>query len=172
LNNKNCNEIFTAQDIDLKVKLFTQTLLNILDETVPVRKIRMHPSDKPWMTPYIKSEIKRRQQAFAPDDMKNYQAPKLNMELIRAAKLRFYENKTANLRSTAPSKWFTSIYRSCGDRGSANQVPSSENLTEKLQEAFTRPWHDFTPTTTKVQPTTTVVPSFSSPRIPTLYFVM
>ena len=54
LNNENLNEIFVAQDIDLKVKLFTQTLLNILDETVPVRKIRMHPSDKPWMTPYMK----------------------------------------------------------------------------------------------------------------------
>jgi len=118
LNNKNWNEIFTAQDINFKVKLFTQTLLNILDETVPVRKIPMHPSDKPWMTPYTKSEIKLRQQAFAADDMQNYQAPKLKvMELIHAAKLRFNENKTANLCSTAPSKWFTSIYRSCGDRG-------------------------------------------------------
>ena len=87
LNNENWNEIFTAQDIDLKVKLFTQTLLNILDKTVPVRKIRMHPSDKPWMTPYIKSEIKRRQRAFAADDMQNDQALKLKvMELIRAAK--------------------------------------------------------------------------------------
>ena len=46
LNNENWNEIFTAQDIDLKVKLFTQTLLNILDETVSVMKIRMHPSEK------------------------------------------------------------------------------------------------------------------------------
>ena len=43
LNNENWNEIFTAHDIDLKVKLFTQTLLNILDETVPVRKIRNAP---------------------------------------------------------------------------------------------------------------------------------
>ena len=105
LNNENWNEIFTAHDIDLKVKLFTQTLLNILDETVPVRKIRMHPGDKPWMTPYIKSEIKRRQRAFVAGDTHNYQALKLMvMELIRDAKLRFYVNKTANLRSTDPSK--------------------------------------------------------------------
>ena len=153
-----------AQDIDLKVKLFTQILLNILDETVPVRKIRMHPSDKPWMTPYIKSEIKRRQRAFVADDMPNYQALKLKvMELTRDAKLRFYENKTANLRSTDPSKWFKSIYRLCGDGGSANQVPSSENLAEKLQEAFTRPWHDFTPTMVEVQPDGLLV---SCPRLP------
>ena len=94
----------------------------------------------------MKSEIKRRQRAFVADDMPNYQALKLKvMELIRDAKLRFYENKTANLRSTDPSKWFKSIYRLCGDGGSANQVPSSENLAENLQEAFTRPWRDFTP---------------------------
>ena len=85
----------------------------------------MHPSDKPWMTPYIKSEIKRRQRAFAAGDMQNYQALKLMvMELIRDAKLRFYENKTAILRSTDPSKWFKSIYRLCGYGGSANQVSS------------------------------------------------
>ena len=87
LNNENWNEIFTAQNIHLIVKLFSQTLLDILNETVPVRKIWMHPSDKPWMTLYIKSEIKRRQRAFAADDMQNYQALKLKvMELIRTAK--------------------------------------------------------------------------------------
>lgn len=129
----------------------------------------MHPSDKPWMTPYIKSEIKWRQRTFIADDMQNYQALKLKvMELIRDAKLRFYKNKTANLRSTDPSKWFKSIYRLCGDGGSANQVPSSENLTEiaeKLQEAFTRPWHDFTPTMAEVQPDGL---SVSSPHLPSM----
>lgn len=49
--------------------------------------------------------------------------------------------------------------------GNANQVPSSENLTEKLQEAFTCPWHDFTPTTTEVEPGGL---SVSSPRIPSI----
>lgn len=129
----------------------------------------MHPSDKPWMTRYIKSEIKWRQRAFIADDIQNYQALKLKvMELIRDAKLRFYKNKTANLHSTDPSKWFKSIYHLCGDRGSANQVPSSDNLTEiaeKLQEAFTRPWHNFTPTMAEVQPDGL---SVSSPHLPSM----
>ena len=72
------------------------------------------------------------------------------------------------MRSTDPSKWFKSVYRLCGDGGSANQVPSSENLTkiaEKLQEAFTRPWHDLTPTMAEVQQDGL---SVSSPRIPSI----
>ena len=47
LNQENWDEVFNAPDVDRKVGAFTKTLNSILDETIPVKKIRMHPSDRP-----------------------------------------------------------------------------------------------------------------------------
>jgi hypothetical protein len=39
-----------------------------MDETIPERTVKMHPSDKPWMTSFIKTKIKARQRAFSRND--------------------------------------------------------------------------------------------------------
>jgi hypothetical protein len=46
--------IFRAEDVDEKVKLFNETVIHMLDKEVPVKTIRVHNSDKPWMTSHIK----------------------------------------------------------------------------------------------------------------------
>ena len=63
LNLEDWKPIFEARDIDNKVSLFTNTTIEILDKTIPVITIRTHASDKPWMTAYIKKEIKARQKS-------------------------------------------------------------------------------------------------------------
>ena len=73
LNEESWDEVFSAPDVDRKVGAFTKTLNSILDEKIPVKKIRMHPSDRPWMTPHIKSVIKERQRTFIRGDMEKYQ---------------------------------------------------------------------------------------------------
>ena len=60
--------MLNARDVDQKVDIFTQDMTSILDETMPIKRIRMHPSDKPWLTPYIKSVIKDRQRAYSKGD--------------------------------------------------------------------------------------------------------
>ena len=42
--------ILRAEDVDEKVKLFNETVTHMLDTEVPVKTIRVHNSDKPWMT--------------------------------------------------------------------------------------------------------------------------
>ena len=49
--------VFRAHDVDENVKLFNAILLGIVDDTLPERKVRVHPTDKPWMIPCIKEEI-------------------------------------------------------------------------------------------------------------------
>ena len=56
--------VFSAHDVDEKVNLFTAILLGILNDTIPECTVRVHPTDKPWMTPRIKKEIKARQRAY------------------------------------------------------------------------------------------------------------
>jgi hypothetical protein len=65
--------IFRAEDVDEKVKLFNETVIHMLHRVVPVKTIRVHNSDKPWMTAsHIKMEIKARQRAFSRGDSINY----------------------------------------------------------------------------------------------------
>lgn len=66
LNKESWDIVFNAPDVDRKVEAFTKTLNSILNETTPVKKIRMHISDRPWITPspHKKSVIKERYNAL------------------------------------------------------------------------------------------------------------
>ena len=43
---------------------FTNDLNTAIDNFFPVKTIRFHPTDKPWITGHIKQLIKERQRAF------------------------------------------------------------------------------------------------------------
>jgi len=47
LNNENWSDVLTTECIDDKVSSFTKTLTHILDSAMPMRSVRVHPSDKP-----------------------------------------------------------------------------------------------------------------------------
>ena len=65
------SSVFNAQDIDDKVEQFTSITVELLDETLPETTIRVHTSDKPWMTPHIKKEIKARQRPLQVEMQRN-----------------------------------------------------------------------------------------------------
>ena len=140
-----------ARDVDQKVDIFTELTTSILDETVPMKGIQMHPSDKPWLTPCIKSVIKDRQCAYSKGDVEKYQQLRIQVsQLISKAKLEYYKDKVATTRTKNPAKWFKSIYSICGTSGnkSKSNTPTSEDMytiAEKLQDIFTKPWKDHTP---------------------------
>ena len=69
LNKHNWEAVLNAQGVNEKVEIFTQELTTILDETMPMKTTRIHPSDKPWLTPHIKDIIKQRQRAYSKGDM-------------------------------------------------------------------------------------------------------
>ena len=151
MNEQNWNQVLDARDVDQNVDIFTQPTTSILDETVPMKRIRIHPSDKPWLTPYIKSVIKDRQRAYSKGDMEKYQQLRIQVsQLISKAKLEYYKDKVATTRTKNPAKWFKSIYSIFGTSGnkSNSNTPTSEDMytiAEKLQDIFTKPWKDHTP---------------------------
>ena len=59
------SEVFNVEDVDEKVNAFTSTMRSVMDETIPEKTVRMHASDKIWMTSLIKSKIKARKRAFS-----------------------------------------------------------------------------------------------------------
>ena len=49
--------VYEAQDIDEKVGNFNSILTKIVHETIPEKTVRVHESDTPWMTGYIKDKL-------------------------------------------------------------------------------------------------------------------
>ena len=99
-------------------------MTKILDETIPETTIRVHASDKPWMTSYIKREIRARQKAYTTGNMTQYRhlADKI-ITLIKRAKAKYYASKIKSKRKQDPAKWHRSISQLIGCEG----VNSNDN---------------------------------------------
>ena len=142
LNLEEWKSVFDAHCVDEKVRLFTATLVRHLDETLPVRTIRMHPTDKPWMTPRIKKELKARQHAYTIGDINEYKklCDKVS-GLISKAKDSYYL-KTKDLRTSQSDKWYKTIYGLATINDSPNCIPPAdvnEYLAEQLQQHLLGP---------------------------------
>ena len=71
LNLEEWNPVFDAHCVDENVRLLTPILIRHLDDTLPKRSVRMHPTDKPWIS-LLKKEIKTRQHAYTIGDISQY----------------------------------------------------------------------------------------------------
>ena len=118
--------------------------------------MRLHPSDKEWMTLHIKDQIRARQKAWVKGDKEKYQQKReMVAALTSSAKRKFYERKASDLRYTNPSKWFKYIYSLCGAQ-QLSKTPTAPNKAELqkiaglLLDAFVAPWKDREPTALSV----------------------
>ncbi|CAB4036656.1 Hypothetical predicted protein [Paramuricea clavata] len=120
-------------------------MIDILDKTIPVTTIRTHASDKPWMTAYIKKEIKARQKAYTTRNMTKYrQLADKSITLIKKAKAEFYSSKVKSKRKHDAAKWHRTISQLAGFEGdnlNNNLISdSTPDTAEILQNIFTKPW--------------------------------
>ena len=145
----------------------------MLDETIPETTVRIHASDKPWMSAYIKKEIKARQKAYTSGNTTKYRrlADKIS-KLIKKAKSEYYKSKVEGLRKHDSVKWHKSIFQLAGSNGenSTNNLSPDRaaNTVELLQNAFTKPWQNLPESTL---PSLNDVAPFlrsESPQIPTI----
>ncbi|CAB3977333.1 Hypothetical predicted protein [Paramuricea clavata] len=140
--------VYEAEDVDDKVSIFNGLTSQALDECMPLKSIRLHPTDKPWMTPNIKAKIKLRQRAFTRGNMTQYNLLSAQVEdMIRKAKSNYYQNKAKTFRTSDPAKWYKAIYNlsevSSQHEGlTVNCMGSEAALAEQFQISFTEPWKD------------------------------
>ena len=85
-------------------------MTKMLDETIPETTIRVHASDKPWITACIKQEIRARQKAYTTGNMTQFRhlADKI-ITLKKRAKAEYYAPKIKSKRKQDPAKWHRSI---------------------------------------------------------------
>ena len=106
LNLGDWSSVFQARDVNHKVCFLTNTMTRMLDETIPETTVRTHASDKPWMTAYIKREIRERQKAYTTGNMTPHRhLAKKIIPLIKRAKGEYYASKMNKKRKQDPAKW-------------------------------------------------------------------
>ena len=90
-----------------KLSAFQTLLSYAVDTFFPLRKIKQHPTDKPWITPELKILIQQRQQAMFKDPLvfKNLRN-KIN-RLCNRLRSSFFASKVENCENTA--SWWKSI---------------------------------------------------------------
>ena len=113
-----------------------------------LKTVRVHISDKPWVSPQIKTLIRDRQRAYTRGDQEKYNQLKAKVScLIANAKQKFYHDKAQDLRHSNPSKWYRSIYAMTGaDQQHADittpRKTELSKLADDLLDAFTKPWQE------------------------------
>ena len=125
-------------------------LLKMLDDSLPENTIRVHHSDKPWITGCIKMQIKARQKAFSRGDKLKYkQFCEKVANFIATAKTSYYRSNASELRTSNQLKWYKCIYSLLNVENTARtqSLHGPENidlseLSENLQKAFIKPWSD------------------------------
>ncbi len=111
MNTTDFSHIHESMDPEAKVDAFTSTIISILDKTVPLKKVSITNTDKPWMTVEIKDlRIKDRQYAFCSGDKTSYRKIKsIIAKKIKSAKKQYYQHEVEKLRCSKPKQWFKSV---------------------------------------------------------------
>ncbi|XP_022806735.1 uncharacterized protein LOC111343809 [Stylophora pistillata] len=102
-----------ASNCEAKLALFTDFIKIGLDHLMPVKHVRLHLSDPPWVTERFKSLIKHRQHAFYNGDMDQY---------------RRYRNDVNRTRKSLRSKYYASKLGDIFDRLSDVELANAINL--------------------------------------------
>jgi hypothetical protein len=98
-----------------KVSLFTEIVSQAIDSTLPMRSIKIHPSDKPWINPEIKYFINKRQRAWlnGHTQMYTFYRNKVN-KMCKEARRIYFTKRILNTQDINPKKWWKNIKHLAG----------------------------------------------------------
>ena len=100
----NWSPLFQSQSCDDQFTFFTDTINEIIETSLPLRRVKTDSSDKPWITPEIKTLIAKRQRAWSRGNVSTFKRYR-NMVNAQCKKARnSYYNKNIALRPTIQFK--------------------------------------------------------------------
>ena len=134
---------------------FTNELNSAVDRLFPSKVIRIHNSDKPWMTPALKKLIYQRQKAFHSGNLDLWRHYRLKVRNdIGVKKRAYYTNKVQHLKSSDSRKWWDCVNQMSGKKRSAtNNIKivkngttlSGKDLAQSLNTYFLSVSNDLSP---------------------------
>ncbi|KAI8502148.1 hypothetical protein Bbelb_197360 [Branchiostoma belcheri] len=104
------SEVYKAPTTREKSQAMYSTLQSKINEFFPVKCVRLHHLDKPWMTPAIKSLLNARQQAYASNDLTTWKKLRNRIQRkIKKAKKVHYDGKIKSLKNEDIAQWHKAI---------------------------------------------------------------
>ena len=146
----------TTHSSSKKLSILIELINYGLNTIMPGRSIKVHKTDRLWMTVQLKSLIARRQKALASGNESLFKLlrNKVNRERKRCRKI-YYQNKVKELRDTKPRDWWREIKELCGNnKGRKSNIQSILNpdinytgkeLSDKINEAFVSVLEQYSP---------------------------
>ena len=125
---------------------------------MPVRSIKIHGTDRPWLSMQLKQLITCRQRAFASGNQPLFKTlrNKVNRKRKRCRKV-YYENKVRDLQDSKPRYWWREVKQLCGSAKTAGRgltsilhpdlVCDESTLANKINKAFVSVMEDYSPLT-------------------------
>ena len=94
---------------------FTNVIDYGLNTLMPLRAVKVHANDKPWMNKNLKILIRRRQKAFTQNNQTLCKKLRNKINGIRKkCRKMYYEAKMKELKQSKPKDWWKEVKRLCG----------------------------------------------------------
>ena len=99
--------LYLQPSCEKKFEFFQNSICFIINQHFPIRAVRRHSSDKPWVTDYFRQLINQRQRAYMCKNFTEYRI--LRNRVIRTAnsiRSSYYREQISNLRNCDPHRWW------------------------------------------------------------------
>lgn len=125
--------IQTTPSCEEKSNLFG-SLINLgLDVIMPIKKVKLHHNDPPWITKKFKHLVKQRQKAFSRGDKISFNRYRNQINRERKSlRETFYSSKVKDLKESNPKAWWREVKRISG----ASAIKQSDLISQMQIESF------------------------------------
>ena len=106
------DELYNLTSCKEKFEWFYSRISEAIDKFLPVRSVRMHATDKPWITVAIKSAISKRQRFLSKYGKESvlFKIWRNKVQrLMKECKETFYETKVKTLKETNVARWWKEV---------------------------------------------------------------
>ena len=116
-----------------KEAFFTSAIQNLYEVHFPVKEIKLHEKDKPWITEQYKNLIFRRQRAKEQGDMITYRSLRNQINrMTPTLRAKFYNNKIKHLKRENNKRWWNDIKPFIGIK-SKNNTPLKQLAEQECE---------------------------------------
>ena len=126
---------------------------------MPLKTVKLHVNDPPWVTAEFKALIKARQKAFAQGDTEGYRHLRnITYRERKVCRGKFYSSQVANLKTTKPSQWWREVKMIAGMTPATGgedirshlhldviAAHSNQDIANMINSALLEPMRDYTP---------------------------
>ena len=135
-------ELYSCDDADEAVSIFTQKLTNILDEMAPIKKYQIHPKYAPWLSESTKELMKERDlsqkkaaKSGKNDDWKDFKKLRNNVNgILKKEKINWQSDRLENCSTTSDTWRMVKNWLGWNKGGSPSQLVINGELKSKPKE--------------------------------------